>query len=135
MGKVNIKLPVLFLVLTIGITLGVQISTIISSDSLRENIRKFNDVLNYTAKYYVDDVDSKKLVESAIKGMLKDLDPHSVYIPAKEQEASEEEFRGNFEGIGVEFQILNDTITVVSAITGGPSEELGITSGDRIVKI
>jgi carboxyl-terminal processing protease len=67
--------------------------------------------------------------------MLDQLDPHSVYIPAKQFNSIEESFRGDFEGIGIEFQVVNDTLTVVSPITGGPSEALGIMSGDRIVKI
>ena len=131
----NFKFPILVLILAVGILLGTQIQKVISGDSLMENLKKFNDVLTYTQKYYVEDTDSEKLVESAIKGMLEDLDPHSVYISAKEMKSVEEEFRGDFEGIGIEFQVVNDTLTVVSPITGGPSEALGIMSGDRIVKI
>jgi carboxyl-terminal processing protease len=67
--------------------------------------------------------------------MLDSLDPHSVYISAKDMTSVEEQFRGNFDGIGIEFQVVNDTIVVVSPITGGPSEALGIMAGDRIVKI
>jgi len=108
---------------------------VFSGDNLREGIRKFNDVLTYTEKFYVEEVDTPALVEEAIKGMFSKLDPHSVYIPAKQFENIEESFRGDFEGIGIEFQVVNDTLTVVSPITGGPSEALGIMSGDRIVKI
>lgn len=122
-------------VLTIGIILGIEIQKVVSSDNLRENLRKFNEVLSFTDKYYVEDVDSQKLIDAAITGMLDSLDPHSVYIPAKQMENVEEQFRGNFEGIGIEFQVVNDTLTVVSPITGGPSEALGIMAGDRIIKI
>ncbi|NPV10392.1 MAG: S41 family peptidase [Ignavibacteria bacterium] len=122
-------------ILIFGILTGIQIQKAISTDNFQEQLRKFSDVLSLTRKYYVDDVDSQKLVEAAINGMLGELDPHSVYIPPKQLEQVEEEFRGNFEGIGIEFQIINDTIVVVSAIPGGPSEALGITAGDRIVKI
>jgi len=122
-------------ILLFGIFTGIQIQKAISTDNFQEQLRKFNDVLSLTRKYYVDDVDTQKLVEAAINGMLGELDPHSVYIPPKQLEQVEEEFRGNFEGIGIEFQIINDTIVVVSAIPGGPSEALGITAGDRIVKI
>jgi carboxyl-terminal processing protease len=135
MSKVNLRIPILILVLFIGITLGIQLSMLLFSEGQQANLKKFNNVFNYTSNYYVDEINSEELIESAINGMLKELDPHSVYIPAKEQEISEEEFRGNFEGIGVEFQIVDDTITVVTAITGGPSEELGILPGDRIVEI
>ncbi len=127
--------PYLIIILTLGIALGTQIEKVFSDDHLRDNIIKLNDVLTYTEKYYVDEVDTPKLVESAITGMLAKLDPHSVYIPASEIKNIEESFRGDFEGIGIEFQIVNDTITVVSPITGGPSEALGILSGDRIIKI
>lgn len=129
------KFPFLFLVLTIGALIGIQIDKVFSGDNLRESIRKFNDVLTFTEKYYIEEVDTQKLVEAALNGMFNQLDPHSVYIPAKEFTAVEESFRGDFEGIGIEFQIVNDTLTVVSPITGGPSEQLGIQPGDRIVKI
>ena len=129
------KIPIGVIILTLGIVLGTQIQKVFSDDNLRNNIIKFNDVLTYTEKYYVDDVDTQKLVEAAINGMLSKLDPHSVYIPAKQMQSVEESFRGDFEGIGIEFQIVNDTLTVVSPITGGPSEALGIMSGDRIIKI
>lgn len=122
-------------ILIFGILTGIQIQKAISTDNFHEQLRKFNDVLSLTRKYYVDEIDTQKLVESAIKGLLEELDPHSVYIPPKQLEQVEEEFRGNFEGIGIEFQIINDTIVVVSAIPGGPSEALGIMAGDRIIKI
>jgi carboxyl-terminal processing protease len=123
------------IILTSGILLGTQIQKALAGDNLFENVKKFNDVLTLTQKFYVEDVNTDKLVESAINGMLNELDPHSVYIPAKQMQAVEEEFRGDFEGVGIEFQVVNDTLTVVSPITGGPSEILGILAGDRIVKI
>lgn len=129
------KLPLMIIILTTGILLGTQIQKVISGDNLLENLKKFNDVLTFTQRYYVEEVDSHKMVEAAIKGMLNELDPHSVYIPKKAMEAVEEESRGNFEGVGIEFQVVNDTLTVVSPITGGPSEQLGIMAGDRILKI
>ncbi len=132
--KFKFPIIVVFL-LTTGILLGTQIHKVFSGDNLVENLKKFSNVLTLTQKYYYEDVDSQKLVESAIKGMLEELDPHSVYIPVKEMQAVQEEFRGDFEGVGIEFQVVNDTLTVVSPITGGPSEALGIMSGDRIIKI
>ncbi|RPI72662.1 MAG: S41 family peptidase [Ignavibacteriales bacterium] len=131
----NSRFPLLAVVLTIGIVVGFQIDKVFSDDNLRNSIIKFNDVLTFTEKYYVEEVDTQILVEAAINGMLSKLDPHSVYIPASQMESVEESFRGDFEGIGIEFQVVNDTLIVVSPITGGPSEELGIQSGDRIVKI
>jgi carboxyl-terminal processing protease len=129
------KIPVLIIILTVGIVLGIQIEKIFSDDTLRDGVRKLNDVLSYTQRYYIEEVDTPKLVEAAIKGITDELDPHSFYISAKDFTAVEESFRGDFEGIGIEFQIVNDTLTVVSPITGGPSEALGILPGDRIVKI
>jgi len=131
----NLKFPLIAVVLTIGIVLGTQIEKVFSDDNLRNSIIKFNDVLTFTEKYYVEEVDTQQLVEAAINGMLNKLDPHSVYISASQLQSVEENFRGDFEGIGIEFQVVNDTLTVVSPISGGPSEELGIQSGDRIIKI
>ena len=131
----KIKFPFTIIILVLGIVLGLQIQKTFSNDHLNDSISKFSDVLTYTEKYYMEDVDTPKLVEAAINGMLLKLDPHSVYIPAKQLESVEESFRGDFEGIGIEYQVVNDTLTVVSPITGGPSEALGIMSGDRIVKI
>jgi carboxyl-terminal processing protease len=129
------RIPFVAVILTIGIVLGIQIEKVFSGDNLRDSILKFNDVLTFTEKYYVEEVDTQKLVEAAINGMLNKLDPHSVYISSDQLQPIEESFRGDFEGIGIEFQVINDTLVVVSPITGGPSEELGIQSGDRIVKI
>ena len=131
----KIKFPYTILILVMGIVLGFQIQKTFSNDHLSDSISKFSDVLTYTEKYYMEDVDTPKLVEAAINGMLLKLDPHSVYIPAKQLDDVEESFRGDFEGIGIEYQVVNDTLTVVSPITGGPSEALGIMSGDRIIKI
>lgn len=135
MNYSKFRIPLMVIILTSGILLGTQIQRVLSGDSLIDGLKKFNDVLTYTQKYYVDDVEVTKLVESAINGMLEQLDPHSVYIPVKQMQQVEEEFRGDFEGIGIEFQVVNDTLTVVSPISGGPSEALGILAGDRIVKI
>ncbi|MEO5930771.1 MAG: S41 family peptidase [Candidatus Kapaibacterium sp.] len=121
--------------LAAGILIGIYIQPLVSGDSLYEQMRKFSEVLNTVQKNYVDEVQTPKLVEAAIVGMLGELDPHSVYIPAEQQKRVEEDFRGSFQGIGVEFDVVKDTITIVSAITGGPSEALGIQAGDKIVKI
>jgi len=107
----------------------------IYSQYLTEDIFKFSRALGYISSYYVDSVDSKQLVEDAIVNILKDLDPHSVYIPADEVKEMNEPLEGNFEGIGIQFNVLNDTIYVISPISGGPSEKVGIRAGDRIVEI
>jgi len=97
--------------------------------------RKFDVLLQYVKYAYVDSTDEHKLVEDAIVAVLKNLDPHSVYIPKKELKKMNEPLVGNFEGIGIQFNILHDTLTVVSPISGGPSEKVGILSGDKIVEV
>jgi carboxyl-terminal processing protease len=96
---------------------------------------KFNTLLYYIEHMYVDSVDSEELVATAIRKMLEELDPHSVYISKEELKEVNEPLNGNFEGIGVQFNILKDTIFIVSPIIGGPSEKLGIVAGDKIITI
>lgn len=85
--------------------------------------------------FYVDSIDRPAFAEEIIRSMLSSLDPHSVYIPADEVKEANEALNGNFEGVGIEFLILKDTLTVISTINGGPSEKVGIRSGDRILFI
>lgn len=84
---------------------------------------------------YVDKVDEKKVAEDAIRGMLKELDPHSSYTNAKETKALNEPLQGNFDGIGVQFNMLNDTLVIIQPVVNGPSEKVGIVAGDRIVTV
>ncbi|HZW38183.1 MAG TPA: S41 family peptidase [Ignavibacteriaceae bacterium] len=131
----NFRIPFIVIILTIGIVLGIQIEKVFSDDNLHKELSKFEDIVSFTQKYYVEDVDTPALIEAAINGMLSKLDPHSVYIPANQMDDIEETFKGEFDGIGIEFQIVNDTLVVVSSITGGPSEKLGIMSGDKIIEV
>ena len=119
----------------VGIGLGIAVQPVVSGDNIYDQVRKFSEVLNMASRNYVDEVDTQKLTEAAIRGMLDELDPHSVYITAKDMVKVEEDFKGSFEGIGVEFDIVSDTITIVSPIVGGPSDALGISAGDKIVRI
>lgn len=125
--------------IVVGILMGVLIANVsppvLSGDSVGEQVHKFRTILDNASKNYVDEVYPGKLTETAVKAMLAELDPHSIYIPAEQKLREDEDFRGNFEGIGVYFEILHDTATVISPITGGPSEKLGILAGDKIVKI
>ena len=84
---------------------------------------------------YVDSVDERKLVEDAIRGMLDKLDPHSSYLTPKEVKDLSEPLNGNFEGIGVQFNMIEDTLLVIQPVTNGPSEKVGILAGDRIVLV
>ena len=129
------SLGTVIILVVASLAAGSMLNQLISGDNIYEQLNKYKDVLSITEKYYVDDVDAGKLTESAINGLLNQLDPHSVYIPASQLPKVTEEFQGSFEGIGIEYQVLNDTLLVVSPIVGGPSEALGILSGDKIVEI
>lgn len=135
MAKSKSNKFVLLIILILGIVVGFQLNDFLVNNFDFESSDKINTILNYADKYYVDEVDRKELEKAAIKGMLDKLDPHSIYLPPVVQKHEEEEFRGNFDGIGIQFQVIKDTITVVSPITGGPSEAVGILPGDKIVKI
>lgn len=97
--------------------------------------QKLNEVLSIINTFYVDTVNTGKVTEDVLEDVLHDLDPHSAYIPADEVEEVNEDLTGSFSGIGVSFSILNDTVTIVDVIAGGPSEKLGILPGDRIVQV
>ena len=97
--------------------------------------RKLNLILQQVQENYVDTVDVKALTDAAVTAALGKLDPHSVYLPPVELEASETELSGNFEGIGIQFNVPNDTAIVLSVISGGPSEKAGLQQGDRIIRV
>ncbi len=118
-------LSLTFTLLIAGITRAQTVTTAQKLDALI-------GMINYA---YVDSIDEKKITEDAIRNLLKELDPHSVYIPAEELKEVNEPLVGKFEGVGIQFNILDDTIMVTQTISGGPSEKLGIRAGDRIVKI
>ena len=95
----------------------------------------FNMLLHIIEQQYVDSVNSKELTDNAMTSILKELDPHSAYIPAEDLESVNEELEGSFSGIGIQFNLLNDTINVVDVISGGPSERCGLMPGDRIITV
>ncbi len=99
------------------------------------NAQKFATTLYLIDNFYVDTANSDKVVEDAIVAALKELDPHSAYISKKDVEKANEPLVGSFEGIGVTFQLIRDTITVISPTAGGPSEKVGIMAGDQFIKI
>lgn len=103
-------------------------------DDISESVKNFEEAYLYLSNNFPDE-DMTRRTELAIERMFKNLDPHSVYIEPEVSDAIEEEFAGKFQGIGVQFNIIQDTITVITAISGGPSDQLGIRSGDRIVEI
>lgn len=97
--------------------------------------QKFDRVFRYLSNLYVDEVDMGPLTEEAIRAMLGELDPHSAYLTAAEMKTAKESFDGGFSGIGIEFNILKDTVIVVNTIAGGPAERVGVRPNDRIVRI
>jgi carboxyl-terminal processing protease len=136
------KIVFLPIILGIAVALGILIGRYLPSDSnftQHSNIRsrndKLNSIINIIESNYVDSVNRNDLVESAIPAMLKKLDPHSVYIPAKDLARANEPLQGNFEGIGISFSMLTDTILIISTIPGGPSEKLGLLPGDKILYV
>ena len=136
-SKNSVILPLIAaFALVAGILIGIILprkSDIPQHFGINQKTDKINMVLKRIESDYVDTVDRSKLEETAIPAMLRKLDPHSVYIPAKEQKRANESIHGNFEGIGISFNMLNDTIIVISTIPGGPSEKLGLQPGDKII--
>ena len=140
--KQNIFLPIILsLVLISGIWLGYFLSVKIgSSNGKNQNQQistneKINSLLEFIDYQYVDTINKSDLVEKTVTAMLQSLDPHSRYIPAAEFDVSNETLEGNFDGIGVEFNIIRDTIRVINPIEGGPSEKVGIRAGDKLIKV
>lgn len=96
---------------------------------------KIDDLLRYISDEYVDSVDLSEITDQTITGILEELDPHSQYIPVEDFEKVNEPLAGNFEGIGIQFRMVDDTVTVLLVIAGGPSQKAGIMAGDRIFKV
>ena len=126
----------------LGVCIGVLLMLVINKytstkkfDGDYDRWRKLNLILEQVEKNYVDTIDIKKMTDAAVVAALQELDPHSLYLPPVELEESETELAGNFEGIGIQFNVPNDTAIVLSVIPGGPSEKAGLLQGDRIIKV
>ena len=126
----------------LGIVLGVLLTLVSGKvfekkefDGDYNRWRKLNLILQEVQKHYVDTIDMEGMTDAAVVAALAKLDPHSVYLPPVELEESETELSGNFEGIGITFNVPNDTAVVLNPIIGGPSEKAGLLQGDRIVKV
>lgn len=130
------------LVALLGVVLGVLLTLVISRmlpqkkfDGDYNRWRKLNLILQEVQKNYVDTIDMKGMTDAAVTAALAELDPHSVYLPPVELTESESELAGNFEGIGITFNVPNDTVVVLNTIPGGPSEKAGLMQGDRVVRV
>ena len=133
----TIALP---LVLCLGIAGGIFVGISMKGKGFQtgqsgSEYQKLKEVFGLIENEYVDSNKSKELVEETIEHILAKLDPHSVYIPVSDRVAANEDLQGNYEGIGIEFNIFHDTLVVVSPLSGGPSEAVGLQSGDKIVKV
>ena len=107
-------------VICVLLLIDIHISVSNVGDNIYEQIKRFMDVFNIVRQYYVEDVDSQEVVTGAIQGMLEKLDPHSVYITAEQLKNIDEQFKGHYYGIGIEFVIKNKILTVISPIAGSP---------------
>jgi carboxyl-terminal processing protease len=127
-------------VLLSGVVLGMKLTPLFGDDDAVLSLRKLEDAYIVIMSKYVDEVDASALAESAIRGMLGDLDPHTVYIDAERMKQVNEEFDAGYEGIGISYEFVpgpegRDTLAVLNPLPGGPSEEVGLFTGDRIVAI
>src|SRR6185437_6886845 len=135
-SRFYIKLPIfLSLAIVCGMFIGAVMSNKDTNNKISQNYMKYLEILNYIERDYVDSVNIDDLVDFSITQMLEKLDPHTVYIPKKETEIARSQLEGDFDGIGIEFNIIKDTIYVVTPISGGPSEAVGLLAGDKIVKV
>jgi carboxyl-terminal processing protease len=132
--KAFLSLCLLACLLLLGLQGDSQVSAALER-SIYKNLKTFNEVLDMVQKNYVEEVDSRKLLEGAINGMMKSLDPHSTYMTAEMYKDLEAETRGSFGGIGIEITIKKDVLTVVSPVEDTPAYNAGIKAGDHIIQI
>ena len=137
--KTSLYIP---LIIAVSVTAGVLIGNLLNRNSQYSfggmypaATNKISTVLNLIANGYVDSVNTNSIIEQTIPEMLKNLDPHTTYIPAKNMVKVQEEMTGNFSGIGVQFSVMEDTVRVIEVIAGGPSSKIGLMPGDRIVRV
>ena len=127
--------------LTAGFVIALPLTQFIYSNQnnpysiIESKFKVMNQILYYVNQLYYDDVDMESLMDGAFKGIMDQLDPHSIFISVKDQKTIDEMIKGEFQGIGIEFDILNEYITVIAPVVGGPSEKSGIQAGDWIVEI
>ncbi|MDA3842863.1 MAG: S41 family peptidase [Candidatus Kapabacteria bacterium] len=131
MRKYSLVIPALL----IGAILGIKFQHLLHNDPVSENTDKFNKILNTSFNDYVDETDPDQLTEAALIGLMEKLDVHSLYINSEDMRLVTEEFRGSFEGIGISYKVLRDTIVIVSTIDGGPSQSAGLVAGDKIINV
>ena len=123
------------LLIAFGAVLGVQLDAYLSDDDLGKQLSKMRRAFVVINQKYVDPLQASTVATEGVEGMIKSLDPHSTYIPADRAEDVKDQYQGSFGGIGIVFEVPNDTARVISPVAGGPSEDVGVMAGDRIVGI
>lgn len=132
----HIRLPILLTVAVLaGVLIGANFAEPKANRKYQASIQKFTQLMEYIENDYVDSVNTASLLEETIETILDKLDPHTVYIPPKDAELAQSQLRATYDGIGVEFNLLRDTLYVVTPLSGGPSEKAGIQAGDKIVTV
>jgi carboxyl-terminal processing protease len=137
--KITILIPLL---IAVSVAAGILIGNLLNKNSQTGfaglsigGQNKISEILSYIDQGYVDSVNTSEIIEKTIPEILKNLDPHTSYIPPADMKEVQEEMTGKFSGIGVQFSIMEDTVRVIEVISGGPSSKVGIMPGDRIVKV
>ena len=135
-SQTNKLLLYISLSISLGVLIGTQITGLDAEKTFfNKNFNKLKKIISFIDEDYVDEVSEDEMVETVIEEMLAKLDPHSSYINAENSAYMNAQLQGNFDGIGIEFNIFHDTINVISPLSGGPSEKLGIKSGDKIIRV
>ncbi|MDE7414584.1 MAG: S41 family peptidase [Muribaculaceae bacterium] len=132
--KRNLGYILLPVTLCAGIIIGIFIGRFVEQRKVSPGQEKLQTILNMIQHQYVDEIDIDSLLEQSIPDILMSLDPHSAYIPASELTKTNDELEGSFGGVGVSFQIINDTVNVIEVVAGGPAEKVGLLPGDRIIE-
>ncbi|HTQ29246.1 MAG TPA: S41 family peptidase [Puia sp.] len=138
MQKLKVWLPLLFaLIMIVGMVIGYRLYPNTNTNGFFKTRKatRVQEVIDLVNMKYVDSVNMDSLSEDAINGLLSHLDPHSYFIPADDREEMNEDLQGNFEGIGIEFQIFSDTVNVTSVLANGPSDKAGLQVGDKLIKV
>ena len=126
----RISMTLIFILFTLCSSLNAQ-----RQEIAEKNFEKFKQFYSLLFNYYVDTVDFKQLIETAMSKSLENLDPHSGYLPPREASSENDRLRGSFEGIGISYNIIRDTLNVGDVIPNGPSEKIGLLVGDKMLKI
>jgi len=136
--NISVYLPI---IIALSLIAGIVVGRFYNSNNSENKFiiipkaNKLDNVLNYVENEYVDEISKSEIIERAIPRILEDLDPHSQYIPAQELQRVNEPLEGNFSGIGIQFNMLNDTLVVIQTVPNGPSQKVGIQAGDRIINV